>query len=173
MKGSFKSQAFVLKKRTLLNRNMVVDLFTQDFGHIRAIAYGVKKINSRRGPHLDTGNLIKIEAVKKGEYYYLHETNLISGFSQIKGNKEKSDCLYLFLFFLERVLPQDVPEEAIFSTFMSFLTSLSKGGGNITPIKEQYLNAILRRLGYLTTDLSSDSLMAFIEDIIGEKLPAL
>lgn len=172
MKGSFKSTAFVLKKRALLNRNIVVDLFTRDFGHIRAIAYGVKKINSRRGPHLDTGNLIKIEAVKKGEYYYLHETNLVSGFSQIKENKEKSDCLYLFLFFLERVLPQDVPEEGIFNSFTSFLTAISKGN-NALSIKEQYLNIILKRLGYLTADLSGDSLTDFIEDVIGEKMPIL
>lgn len=170
MKGSFKDEAFVLKKRALLNRNVLIDLFTREHGHITVIAYNAQKLTSRRGPHLETGNYIKIEAVQKGERYFLSETNLMSGFSQIKEHKEKTDHLYLFLYFLEHILPEGVKEDEVFNLFKSYLVSLAKER-EIKTVTRSYLNRILQKLGYLQKNLSDMELNDFIEDLIGEKLP--
>lgn len=170
MKGSFKDEAFVLKKRALLNRNILIDLFTREHGHIALIAYNASKMTSRRGPHLQTGNLVKIEAVKKGERFFLSETTLVSGFSQIKEDKRKVDHLYLFLFFLEHILPEGVKEEEVFILFKSYLVTLDKGK-DIMTVTRDYLNRALKSLGYIEKALPESSLTDFIEDLIGEKLP--
>jgi DNA repair protein RecO len=171
MKGSFKDEAFVLKKRALLNRNILIDLFTREHGHIVVIAYNAGKLTSRRGPHLETGNLIKIEAVKKAERFFLSETTLVSGFSQIKDDKAKTDHLYLFLYFLEHILPEGVKEDEVFNLFKSYLVLLTKEG-EIKGVTRAYLNRVLQKLGYLQKSLSDMELNDFIEDLIGEKLPS-
>lgn len=171
MKGSFKDEAFVLKKRALLNRNVLIDLFSREHGHIAVIAYNAGKLTSRRGPHLETGNLIKIEAVKKGERFFLSETNLISGFSQIKENEKKTRHLYLFLFFLEHILPEGVSEQEVFELHKSYLVMLTREE-DPKPVTLAYLNRILAKLGYLQKSLSDQELTDFIEDLINEKLPS-
>lgn len=170
MKGSFKDEAFVLKKITLLNRNVLVDLFTREHGHIAIIAYNASKMTSRRGPHLQTGNLVKIEAVKKGERFFLSETTLVSGFSQIKEDRSKIDHLYVFLFFLEHILPEGVAELEVFNLFKSYLVTLAKESAPM-PITIAYLNKILQKLGYTQDPLPNSQLRDFIEELIGEKLP--
>ncbi|MEK7109728.1 MAG: DNA repair protein RecO, partial [Patescibacteria group bacterium] len=70
---SLKTEAIVLKKKDLLNKDVLISLFTQDLGRLTIFAKGVKKITSRRSPHLQTGNLINVLISHKNDHYYLQE----------------------------------------------------------------------------------------------------
>lgn len=169
MSVSLKCQAFVLKKRQLLNNDLVVDLFTDSLGKVKVFAHGIRKITSRRGPHMETGNLIAVVINRKGERHSLSETKLISGFSLIKDDKRKLQVLYLFLFVLERVLPEGQAEESLFNLFKQFLVALSKEKDPHNLVV-RYLNGILKILGYQEVDLDDPQLILYIEDLINEKL---
>ena len=84
MRQSLKTRGFVLKKKPLLNRDIILSLFSEAFGKINVFAHGARTITSRRLSHIDTGNFITAEIDKREGRYYLKETKLISGFSQIK-----------------------------------------------------------------------------------------
>ncbi|PIP63744.1 hypothetical protein COW97_01050, partial [Candidatus Roizmanbacteria bacterium CG22_combo_CG10-13_8_21_14_all_34_12] len=55
---SLKTEAVVLKKKDLLNKDVLISVFSQDLGRLTLFAKGIKKITSRRSPHLQTGNLV-------------------------------------------------------------------------------------------------------------------
>ncbi|MBI4009495.1 recombination protein O N-terminal domain-containing protein, partial [Candidatus Roizmanbacteria bacterium] len=52
MKRTLKTEAIVLRKRSLPNQDKIVTLFTKELGKLNVFAKGIKKITSRRLPHV-------------------------------------------------------------------------------------------------------------------------
>lgn len=169
---STKIEAIVLKKKDLLNKDILISLFTEDLGRLTVFAKGVKKITSRRSPHLQTGNLINILVSHKNNNYYLQESELLSGFSELKKDEKKVNSLYSFLFVLERLLPEQQKETKTYNLTKNFLIDLSKSlKASVTTHK--YLTSIMMQLGYLDKKVSYPELKSLIEEIINEKIPLL
>jgi DNA repair protein RecO (recombination protein O) len=172
MPRTFKTEAIVLRKRSLLNKDLIVTLFTEKYGKINVFAKGIKKITSRRLPHTQTGNLINVLIHRKEERLYLQESSLISGFSEIKKNQKKINDLYYILFVLERLAPENQKEATLYNLIKRFLIELSGPVGLNNSIVTKYLNKILAVLGYLHKEKTLAELRLIIEEIINEKLPS-
>lgn len=169
---SLKTEAIVLKKKDLLNKDVLISLFTQDLGRLTIFAKGVKKITSRRSPHLQTGNLINILISHKNDHYYLQESQMLSGFSELKKDENKVEQLYMFLFVLDRLLPEQQKETKIYNLTKNFLIDLSKSFKSGTIIIK-YLTEAMKLMGYLDKKVSKAELKSLIEEIINEKIPPL
>jgi DNA repair protein RecO (recombination protein O) len=169
---SLKVEAVVLKKKDLLNNDVLISLFTQDLGRLTVFAKGIKKITSRRSSHLQTGNLINIIISHKNERYHLQESELLSGFSELKKDEKKVSNLYSFLFVLERLLPEQQREEKAYNLTKNFLIDLSKST-QPNSVAAKYLSDIMMQLGYLDKKVSYPELKSLIEEIINEKIPLL
>lgn len=173
MKRALKTEAIVLKKRSLPNQDKIITLFTREIGKVSAFAKGIKKITSRRLPHVQTANLINTVLYKKDDRFFLQETSLISGFSELKENQDKLQYLYQFFFVIERLLPDNQIESRVYNLMMRFLVELSASLNENDELLTSYLNQALHILGYLKADKSSDELRRTIEEIIHEKMPEL
>lgn len=170
---SLKTEVIVLRKKDLLNRDVLISFFSQNLGRLTVFAKGVKKITSRRSPHLQTGNLINILLSHKSDRFYLQESQLISGFSELKKDEDKIKQLYLFLFILDRLLPENQKEERAYNLTKKFLIDLSHPSGKKRLGLLYYLNKLMNLLGYLHEDKNLNELKFFIEEIINEKIPSL
>lgn len=172
MTRTLKTEAIVLKKRSMPNGDQIITLFTQELGKMAVFAKGIKKITSRRLPHSQTSNLIIVQLSHKNERYYLQETSLISGFSKIKNDEVKVKHLYTFFFVLERMLPEHQKEDDVYDLTKRFLISLSKDDFDQKKLTE-FMNKLLIIMGFSTDPLSQFELAPFIEDIIHEKIPSI
>ena len=173
MTRSLKTEAIVLRKKDLLNRDVLISFFSQNLGRLTVFAKGVKKITSRRSPHLQTGNLINVIISHKNDRYYLQESQLISGFSELKKDEDKVKQLYFFLFILDRLLPENQKEERAYNLTKKFLIDLSHPSGKKRLSLLYYLNKLMSLLGYLHEDKNFNELQFLIEEIINEKIPSL
>lgn len=168
-----KSLCIVLKKKILLNKDILLTLFTWEFGKIHVFAKGIKKITSRRSPHIQTGNLIEAIISYKEYKYFLDETTLISVFSKIKDKEVKLNAMYYYFFVLERLLPENQKEEQVFILSKKYLVDLSCNKNNIHKLLFDYLNKLMSILGYGEKKLAFQDLISSIENIINEKIPIL
>lgn len=166
-----KTEAFVLKKRKLLNQDLLISLFSQELGKITVMAKGVRRITSRRLPHIQTGNLINIVISKHHDYLYLQETSLISAFSQIRKSQDKLNYQYYLLFMLDRLLPERQKENRIYYFVKKFFSELGSSENFEMNIFERYLNKILQLLGYIKEEKRFYELSEVIENLIQEKPP--
>ncbi len=169
MTSLIKTQGVVLKKKSLLNKDYLVTIFTKEQGKVKIFAKGAKKITSRRLSHLETGNLVEVLISKKNDRLYLQETKLISVFSKIKNNKEKLEKLYLFLFIVDRLLPEGQKDYSVFQIILKFLIDLS---GNDKFEIDLFVKKLLVDLGYVDKKDKNIVIYSFIEEIISEKLPS-
>lgn len=169
---SIKTEAFVLKKVTLLHKDTVLVFFTLEKGKLRVLAKGIKKITSRRQPHHLTGNLVDVILSSKNERHYLQESHLKSHFFQIKESKYKMDVVYQLFFLLDRLLPENQPEHEIYRHLRAFIIQLSSEKKGIKLLYVNYLNTLFQHLGYITElNLPLSELLRQAEEIIQEKVP--
>ncbi|MEX1052502.1 MAG: DNA repair protein RecO [Patescibacteria group bacterium] len=170
MSHKFKTQGIVLKKNELLNLDNLVTIFTLDLGKIVCVAKGIKKLNSRRAPHIQTGNLIDVGLSSKHDRYYLQESNIISGFSSLKKNAKKMSMAYYFFLLIDKLLPENEPEHEIYNTTLNFLIELSKTTSVDNSLLEKYVNNMLIKLGYVQGKKKLEELHSIVEDLLGEKV---
>ena len=165
------TEAIVLRKRPLLNKDVFITLFTLKEGKRLAIAKGVKNPTSRRAPHLQTGNLITVALSARGERSYIQQTTLITAFSSIRENSAKIDLLYLFLYIVDRILPESQPEQTIFTLAKKYMADLARIENPDREFITPYLHRILQLLGYADEPASLEDLIRIVEETIHEKIP--
>lgn len=170
MSRTSKTEGIVLKKRNLPSQDIVVTLFTQEMGKVRILAKGVKKITSRRLPHLQTGNIIKVVIYNADKKGYLQETSLISSLSQVKNDPKKLSFCYFYFHVLDRLLPENQQELEIYDATKRFLIELSKTEA-MTDLLEKHLNILMKKLGYISKSSSLEELHKFVQELTNEKVP--
>lgn len=167
-----KTEAFVLKNQSYLEIDYLTTFFTQKLGKIKVFSKGVKKITSKRLSYLDTGNLVDIILRKKNDLFYLEKIELKSGFTTIKNNKKKIHPFFLFLFFLDRLLPERQREEGIYILAKKYLSQLDKESeDSFKKLTTRFYNQLLRNLGFSNRELNLREIKNTIEEIINEKIP--
>ncbi len=171
MPNLLKTEAIVLRKRSLLGQDNLITFFTKEHGKVNAIAKGIKKTTSRRAPHLQTANLVEITYNISHERKYLDQSVLKSAFSQIKNDMKKMNYLYLVFFILDRLLPEDQIEEDVYKTTMKFLVNLSNNNAFDDENCAEYLFRILSDLGYVKESTTLQDLISTVEETINEKVP--
>lgn len=171
MRKTVKVKGFVLRKVSLLNKDTIITLFTRERGKIRCFGKGIKKITSRRLPHMQTGNLVEAVLHQKEQKYYLGESMLISAFSDIKKQSERYRYFYAYLFVVERLLPQDQEEQSVFNLLTHFLIELSQDKSFSSHTLSEYLNDLVFLLGYGDKQISERKVSDLIEGLMNEKIP--
>jgi DNA repair protein RecO (recombination protein O) len=171
MPDQIKTEAIVLKKRKLPQQDIVITLFTRELGKVTTYAKGIKKITSRRAPHIQTANLVNVILTQNQERFFLDQTSLISGFTQLKEDPEKVNFVYLFFFILDRLLPDAEPEIRLYTLVKRFLVDISKTEKFTTQDISDYLQDTLVILGYADEKKPFFEQIRIIEDIIHERIP--
>lgn len=137
----------------------VVSLFSNEYGLIRIIAKGVRKITSRRGFHLDVLSFVKMEIEKsiKGKISYLREVSTLKTFSGIKRDPESFAAGCLIASFLSRIIPEETPQTALLTITHKTLESLNARKDPKLTLFRYFLKAT-RLLGHLPPALSGENL---------------
>ncbi|MCX7996366.1 MAG: DNA repair protein RecO [Patescibacteria group bacterium] len=169
MRNIGKSRAIVLRKRALPQKDLVVTLFTQEYGKVIVISKGARTLASKRASHLQSGNLLEANLELGDEYAYLKQTSLVSAFGKLKESFPKLQFLYTFLFVLDRILPERQQESNVYEQTIRFLSGLSVLESGFGGYTERSLDMILGILGYYREQ--HIALAPYIEELLDAKLP--
>lgn len=102
-------------------------VFTRELGLLNVIGKGIRKLNSKRSPSLDTCNLtlLNLSQTRDG-YYYVNEAKLVDGFSNIKSSLVVSGWVYYILEVLKNVSAAGQEDFLMFDNLVSTLKALDK-----------------------------------------------
>jgi DNA repair protein RecO len=142
-------EGFVLKKYTLLEMTQSVTVFTKERGKMRFIIKGAQKLTSRRSSHLQTGNLIKLDAASHANgAWYVRSTSLQSGFAILKESEDKVRVLYNILLVLDRLLPLEQEEGMVYEMFLRAIVHLNSVHAEHDSVLFAFVREICETLGY-------------------------
>ncbi|MDP4011924.1 MAG: DNA repair protein RecO [Candidatus Roizmanbacteria bacterium] len=164
-----KIQGFVLKQKNLLEKDVLVTVFTKEYGKMTLIAKGIRSFTSKRAAHIQTGNFIKAQIRQSKSIWYLQSTELISGFLSLRIDA-KIDQIYLFLSIVDGLMPEDQEDIDVFDRMQHFFVMLSKNTDHVQVLK-QNLQKLLETLGYVDGELPLSELVQIAENTIEKRLP--
>ncbi|MCS7092925.1 MAG: DNA repair protein RecO [Patescibacteria group bacterium] len=169
-----KVEGFILKKKSLLENDVLSSVFTKERGKIFIIAKGAKKITSRRLSFLETGNFVKLILHSSNGSLFLKEVQLIKHQAFYRLTLSQIRIFYQFLYLLDRLLPENQAEPRIFFILKKFLDELAKiEEKKIGNFFYQNLNRLFFNLGYTRHFLAREEANRLISQLIDQEISSI
>lgn len=168
--------AIVLKRRNVGEADRMITLFTQEYGKIRVIAKGIRRIQSRRASHLEIFRHITASIHKGKALDSLMEVRSSALLDASNAHVQKVSFAYYLCELVDRLLPEHQEHAEVYALMKHAFASLD--AGNDIGLWQRNIFSfaleLLWLLGYLprTTTLQDDTIQPYIEGIIERKLRA-
>lgn len=170
----YKAHGIVLKRRNVGEADRIITLFTREYGKIRIIAKGVRRITSRRAPHLEVFRLAHVTLHKGRTLDTVVEVESAALLHLATNEMQKVSFAYYACELVDRLLPDGQEHREVFGLTSSAIHSLDNGKTAIEWQQEIFSFALklLWTLGYLpkTITLAEENIQSYVEGIIERKL---
>jgi len=168
---SYKTEGIVIKRRNFGEADRLLTVFSKKHGKIQIKAVGVRKINSRRSPHIELLNYSLFNLYKGRGMPLLTEVENFENFSEIKEDLTKVGNAYHICELIDGLCAENQENEEIFHLLQKTLKRLSFET-DIAGLIRQFEIELLTKLGFYTPNkfsLNFDTSL-FIEEILERKL---
>lgn len=167
-----KDTGFVIRRRNVSEADRYITILTRNNGKIEVLAKGVKKLTSRRAPHLELLNKISFQAVSKttNSRLVLTEVELVTSNTEIKDSLNKIKDLFLMCELVLALCPYHQKQEEIFHLIDESLKRMKE---NILEATESFQRQLLILLGYWDKNrefVSQDDMLRFTESVMERKI---
>jgi DNA repair protein RecO (recombination protein O) len=173
MKPSFADSGIVIRSVDSGESDKFVSIITQNHGLQDFIARGARKITSKKAPHLDLFNIVKIQSGRGEHPRFLEQVESIAYYPGIKSDFSKVGLCLTIIEILINTLPIEVEDTEIFLSLKSFLDAVEKSDSQkeTNRLGRKFGLYILKHLGYPLPKLpETTKLTTYFESIMSKKL---
>ncbi len=147
---AYQTKAIVLKRENIFEADRLYHLYTEDFGKVKAIAGGVRKINAKLTGHLEPFNLVWVELMtKKGGDLFI--TTALSEISLLENNASPN-LISLFVKmsdFALKMLRGQEKDKAMWNFILnSFLAAKKIKTGGADKFLNDYKSGFIKIMGF-------------------------
>jgi DNA repair protein RecO (recombination protein O) len=172
MQRKEKVEGIVIKRRDFGEADRVLTLFTKYHGKVQVNAKGVRKVPSRRGPHVELLNHGTFSLYKSGKIPTLTEVEAIEDFHELKQNLETVEYAYHLCELIDGLCPEEESLPQVFGLLEQTLEKLQYVD-NYAQVVHQFEIDLLRILGFshmTQDDAQRVDTEKLIEDILERRL---
>lgn len=152
-----KINGIILQNRASRELDRKISVFSYEMGKITVLAKGVRKITSNRSFHLDLLNEVTMEleeSLKRSAGpLYLREVYVKESFQKLKKISSSFLAACIVAAFLERIIPEGVPQKALFVLTQKTFHTLSFETNPKDTLRAYFLK-MLALLGYLPRSIA-------------------
>lgn len=174
-----KVEGIVIRRTKSGEADRIVVFFTPSLGKVRAIGKGLRRIKSKRAPHLEIFSVVQTILVENRLHnYYIAEVELINGFSGLRKDYRKITIAYHLCEIVDKMLPEKEKNKDLYYIFLDTLLNLNENQNTIESrtIVRKFVYNLLYKLGYLKEEekhYTYSQLIFEIENIIEKPLKTL
>lgn len=167
---SFKAEGIVIKRSNYSEADRIVTIFTKKNGKIKVKASGVRKIASRRSPHIELFNYCVFGLYQGKNMYSLTEVESKECFPLLKKDLRRIGLAYHVCELVDGLCAENQEHPEVFMLLGKTLRSISKEE-NLEEVIHEFELELLRLLGfYKTTSSSRINTQELIEEILERRL---
>ncbi len=151
---------YILHTYPFKETSLVVELFSQQFGRIAAVAKGARRPHSAMRGMLQSFQMLSGAWSGKNELKTLHSLDWSAGLTLLKG--EALMCGFYMNELLLRLLPREDAHETLFEYYTNTMRTLTEGRDLATTLRRFELK-LLQEMGYavpLLQDENEQEIMA-------------
>ena len=171
---SYKIESIILKRRNTGEADRIVTIFTKKQGKMHIKAVGVRRVTSRRSPHIEPLNRSILTLYKGGGMPVLIEAQTIEHFSVIKNDLTRDGFAYHLCELIDGLCPEGAENQQVFTMFYQTLLRLCLNPSNILSVVREFEASLLIMLGYwpVHKPLANLDTKYMLENILERKLKA-
>ena len=148
--AAYKTNAIILKRVDIFEADRVYHIYTENFGKIRTIAGGVRKINAKLTGHLEPFNLVWVELItkKNGDLFI---TTALSHGKLLNQNASPAQITLFFKMadFVLKMLKGPQKDMSLWNFILeSFLKANSTPAGESDIYLSEFKNGFINILGF-------------------------
>ncbi|MBI3956331.1 DNA repair protein RecO [Candidatus Gottesmanbacteria bacterium] len=167
------AHAIVLKRRNVGEADRILTIFSKEYGRMRVVAKGVRRVHSRRAPHLEIFSHATLVLHKGKTWESVSEVTPIDAFPVLRAYLPRVSAAYYLCELVDALLPERQEHRDIYTLLLGALTMLNDTvESDPVVVSEQFALELLRCLGYLARDriLPTGQIEPYIERIIEKHL---
>jgi DNA repair protein RecO (recombination protein O) len=172
MQKSSKLNGIVIKRKNYGEADKIVTLLTKEKGKIQTIAKGIRKIKSRKAPHLELFNQISTFVFKGRNFHIITEVESKNTYPFLKKDLKRVVSAYKIVEQIDKLCPEEETYPQVYVLLVDTLEKLNEPECKIEYQLENFSGRLLKILGYLPVEenMPYKLLEAFIEKTIERKL---
>lgn len=183
---TYTDRAIILKRYPYGEGDYLITLLSANRGKFTALAKGVRKINSKRGAHLDLFNHVKASFYSgRGSLDIITEVKTLDDYQGLRGNLDKIQPAFYFCELVDVLLPENQKNYSTYKLLTKALDYLATTGDafaiekHTRRVQNRFGGALLKDLGYgskesgaasVYNDNGETNINTIIENIIEKKL---
>lgn len=168
---TYKTEGIIIKRKNFGEADKILTVFTKNNGKIQIKALGVRRIISRRSPHVELLNLSLLTLYKGRNLSILTEAQTLADFSLIKSELIKVGFAYHICELIDGLCPENQENRTVFFLLRNTLEALSKES-DLVSIIHGFEVELLTVLGFWPKArfLKYPNTQDFIENILERRL---
>lgn len=169
---SYKAEGFVLKRKNYGEADRIITLFTKYHGKLIVLAKGIRKITSKKSPHLEVFNKVSLYIASGKSFSIVTEAYTIQTYSTLKTNLSVVANAYHLVELVDKLCGEKEVHPTIFYLLERSFEELDKNPELAHAISEQFSLSFLREMGYLEGGkiMTGDILESYLRGILERNL---
>lgn len=171
MSRSFKLEGVVIKRKNFSEADKLVTIFSKNKGKISIKAVGVRKIASRRSPHIELFNQCVFTLHQGENMAILTEIDALENFKDLKKDLKKVGVAYHFSELIDGLCAENQDNPGVYTLLIDTFKRLSKEE-DLEKLSYDFEIELLTLLGFHKpqTTLEKINTQALIEEILERRL---
>lgn len=169
----YKAEGIILKRKNVGEADRILTLFTKEHGKIRAIAKGIRKMTSRRAPHLEIFMRVHVMIHTGKTLESITEVTPIEVYEDIRTDLSRVSIAYYLCELVDSLMPEKQEHDDVFTLLTKALEDVRALPVNgIYKVSKTCTLELLWALGYLPFGkmISGEELQSFIETITERRM---
>jgi DNA repair protein RecO (recombination protein O) len=168
---SFKTEGIVIKRSNYSEADRIVTIFTKKNGKIKIKANGVRRITSRRSPHIELLNYCVFSLYQGRNIPILTEVESKESFPSLKKDLKRIGFAYHVCELVDGLCAENQENQDVFFLLGRTLRKLSKEE-NLSDIIYEFELELLRLLGFHkpSSSIAKINTQELIENILERRL---
>lgn len=170
---SYKIEGVVIKRINLGEADKILTIFTKEKGKIVVLAKGIRKIHSRKAPHLEPFSYVKAFVSNGKTFDLITEVETIENFSLIRLSLKRIAYGYQVAEVIDRLCAEREQSKSVFNLLVDFFKKMNqKEETNYEFLLDEFFSRLLWELGFLPRGklLSGVALDNYLEKIMERNL---
>ena len=161
-------EAIVLSRRNYGEADRIVTVFSKEFGKLRLMAKGIRRITSKRASHLEVFTRLSCLVHTGKTMDSISEAVSIESYPLIRGDLGRVSVAYLLCELVDTLLGEKQEHRDVYVLLSNAFVNISTTtGDDLYRVSREFAQKLLWALGFLPKGhvLEGKKLESFIEDI--------
>ena len=169
----YKAEGIILKRKNVGEADRIITIFTKEYGKVRVIAKGIRKVASRRAPHLEVFTRVYVVIHSGKSLESVSEVQSIEVYAHMRSDLARVSMAYYLCELVDSLLPEKQEHRDVFALLAQALDDLGRGNVvGIYAVSKTFTLELLWTQGFLPRNkmLTGDKLRLFIESITERRM---